>query len=77
MEVTSMDILEFRRFMYSEISKLNCMFGPEGKDFDKVKPQVISLIAYKNWEKLGKPTNLDAEIWLDAEKTWDFMRYMW
>lgn len=75
----SVEIFQLRKKLYDEIKKLpQCEHGgPETKDFEIVKKEVISHIAYKIWEKIGKPKNDDMAIWLEAENTWNFIRYAW
>jgi hypothetical protein len=77
MNFTDFEIFELRKLMYKEIEKLNCIIGPERSDFDKIKPKIVPLIAYKIWEKLAKPKNKDVDIWLEAEHIWDFIRFGW
>lgn len=76
-EFDCFEIKNLRDVLYKEITNLNLNFSPEFKDFEIVKPRVISHIAYRIWEKLNKPKSQDVEIWLEAENTWNFIRYMW
>lgn len=80
-----MEFGEFRKILYREIHKLPkhhhaihpyaCL--PEKEDFEQIKNNVISKIAYNIWETSSKPTNRDMEIWLKAERMWEFIRYRW
>lgn len=81
MEVTSIEIVFFRKKMYEEIEKLPHIkdngWAPEAKDFESVKKKVICDIAYQIWEKQGKPKNNDMSIWLEAEQIWNLIRFAW
>lgn len=75
---TDLELLEFRKFIYSQVSKTCADFGgPEFKDFEQIKPKMVPIIARRIWEKLDKPKNKDVDIWFEAENVWHFVRYMW
>ena len=76
MEFDDLELFWLRRKLYD---KVNCQseWGPEAKDFEIIKNDMLSYISYKIWEKRNKPLNRDMEIWLEAEKTWNFLRYGW
>jgi hypothetical protein len=84
MEFTDLEIMDWRKKIYEEIQKLPqyshlplYACTPESKDFDRIKGRILSEMAFKIWERLGKPKDRDVEIWNTAEETWNFIRYMW
>jgi len=79
-ELTNIEVCNLRKRLYEEINKLPHLkerWAPELRDFEIVKKQILSEIAYKIWEAQGKPKNNDINIWLMAEDIWGFIRYMW
>jgi hypothetical protein len=79
--MTDSELINLRKKLYEEINKLHhCKewgWAPEARDFETVKEVVLSHIAYKIWETQGKPKDNDIDIWVQAEETWNFIRYMW
>lgn len=79
-DFSDIEIVQIRKQIDEEVKKLpQCQngWGPETKDFEAIKDQILSHIAYRIWEKRGKPQNHDTSIWFEAEETWNFVRYMW
>ncbi len=72
----NLEILDLRKKLYQEVSNVQSL-EPEAKDFERIKPNFISYIAYEMWQRLNKPLGQDMDIWLEAESTWNFIRYMW
>ncbi len=81
MEFTDAELINLRKKLYEEINKIPHIrdngWAPERVDFDSVKKKVLCEIAYQIWEKEGKPKNNDMAIWLQAENTWNLIRYGW
>lgn len=77
MEFDNLEIFQLRRKLHDMVSQVCQGWGPERADFETVKKDMLSYIAYKIWEKQGKPLHRDTDIWLEAENTWNFLRYMW
>lgn len=77
MDFDDLEIFYLRRKLYDEVNQVCQGWGPEAKDFNMIKDKILAHIAYKIWEKQGKPQNNDVNIWLKAEQTWNFIRYMW
>ena len=79
--MTNLELVNLRKKLYDEVNKLPHIkefgWGPDVEDFESVKKTVLLHIAYKIWEDQGKPKDNDIDIWLQAEETWDFIRYMW
>jgi hypothetical protein len=78
LDLNEIEIFYLRRKLYEEVYKV-CQHGwqPEARDFEAVKKTMLAHIAYEVWEKVGKPTNNDIYMWLQAEEIWNFIRYMW
>lgn len=77
MEFDNLELFWLRRKLYDKISSICQDWGPEAKDFETIKNDMLSHIAYQIWEKRNKPLNRDMEIWLEAENIWNFLRYAW
>lgn len=80
MDLTDIELINLRKQLYEEVNRLpQCKDGwaPEIKDFEIVKTQILSVIAYKIWEKKGKPRSQDTNIWIQAEEVWNFIRHLW
>lgn len=77
MDFDNLELFWLRRKLYETVKTICQDWGPEAKDFEAVKNDMLSHIAYLLWEKRNKPVNRDMDIWLDAEKTWNFLRYGW
>jgi len=78
--MNDLEVLEIKKKIDEEIKKLpQCQhgWGPEAKDFNAIKDTVLAYIAYKLWEKQGKPMYHEVDFWLEAEEIWNFVRYMW
>lgn len=78
--LTHHEIVDLRKTLYNDVKKLPHLgngWEPEAKDFDVIRSEFLSKVAYKIWEKTGKPKNRDMDIWLEAERIWNFIRYMW
>jgi hypothetical protein len=78
MEFDNLELFHLHRKLHEKAKEV-CThgWGPEAKDFEVIKKDILSYIAYKIWEKKNKPTNCDMMIWLEAETIWNFLRYMW
>ena len=78
MDFDNLEIFHLRRKLYDKVKEV-CQAGwePEGRDFEFIKQDMLSYIAYKIWEKRDKPKNRDMDIWLEAEGVWNFLRYAW
>jgi predicted nucleic acid-binding protein len=72
-EFSSLEIMDLRKKLYTEVQHPQ----PEAKDFERVKPKIVSHIAQTIWEKLNRPRNRDMDIWLEAEDIWNFIRFSW
>jgi hypothetical protein len=77
MDFDDMELFWLRHKLYDMVKSICAEWGPEAKDFEVIKNDMLSYIAYKLWEKRNKPMNRDMDIWMDAEKTWNFLRYGW
>jgi hypothetical protein len=80
-EFTEVELYSLRKRMYEEINKIPELrdngWAPEAKHFEIVKKQLLSDIAYQIWEKEGRPKNRDINIWIQAEETWNYIRFGW
>lgn len=75
-DLDDLELFYLRKKLNEEVAKI-CPEWPEAKHFEAVKPKILPEIAYKLWEKNGKPQNHDIDVWLDAENVWNFIRYGW
>ncbi len=50
---------------------------PTSEDYTRVEPEIKKKLAHEFWKRAGQPVGRDVEFWLEAEKVWNFCRYMW
>lgn len=80
----SVQIFKIRKEIHEEVCSLPHYHGipfnlicPVRDDYDQIEHRMKIKIARQLWENAGKPKDADLDIWLEAEKIWDFCRHRW
>ena len=79
-ELNDIEIIDLRKKLYQTIHNLPhhqhqpywATCTPESKDFDLIRDNFISLITETLYGK-----GIRDNIWIEAERTWNFIRYGW